>query len=66
MIQRYLNPKDAAKYLGVSVIFLARARSEGVIGNRTPGPPYSKIGKCVRYRLDDLDQWMAEHRREHA
>jgi hypothetical protein len=27
------------------------------------GPPFTKIGRCVRYHVDDLEQWAAERRR---
>jgi predicted DNA-binding transcriptional regulator AlpA len=26
------------------------------------GPPYFKIGRAVRYNLQDLREWMAKHR----
>lgn len=44
-----LNTKQAAEYLGISPGTLAVWRCE----KRYP-LPYRKIGKCVRYSLDDL------------
>ncbi len=32
--------------------------------NRTPGPPFLKIGRKVLYLADDLDAWLLEHRHE--
>lgn len=57
-MQRYLTPAQAADYIGASVSYLAKARSEGNRDGHTPGPPYSKIGKVVRYDLEDLDDWI--------
>jgi len=42
-VDRLLHPKEAAKILGVSVSWLAKARLRG------DGPAYTKIGRAVRY-----------------
>ena len=55
--QRYLNTKQAARYLGVSPKKLHRLRTEG------GGPAYYKFGKSVRYRREDLDEWAGTRRR---
>jgi len=36
---------------------------DGDRGNRTPGPPFIKIGRSVRYLVSDLDEWLEQHRR---
>ena len=59
---RTLNEKQAAKYIGMSRSFLAQNRMEGDLENRTPGPPYLKIGKTIRYLIEDLDAWLLKHR----
>jgi len=42
-----IDEKDAARYVGMSVSFLRRARCEGAPGNRTPGrEPDYKIGRA--------------------
>jgi excisionase family DNA binding protein len=46
------NTKQAAGYLNLSQRYLEKLR---VSGN---GPPFSKIGKCVRYRTSDLDEFI--------
>ena len=53
-----LSEADAARYLGVSRAFLrqGRARTKG------SGPPYCRFGRAVRYRVMDLDAWIAAHR----
>lgn len=45
----------AAKYLGVSVAWLKKARCEGT------GPRYVKIGRAVVYRIADLDAFLDAH-----
>ena len=63
---RLLTDPDAAKYIGMSVAFLRRSRSEGRRANHTPGPPFIKIGRAIRYTVADLDAWLEKHRREVA
>lgn len=58
-----VTEKDAAQYIGMSVAFLRKSRMEGRRKNRTPGPPYLRLGrKSIRYSLRDLDAWLLEHR----
>jgi len=49
---------EAAHYIGMSRSFLAQARMEGNRVNRTPAPPFIKIGRSVRYLRADLDTWL--------
>jgi predicted DNA-binding transcriptional regulator AlpA len=49
--ERLLTTVETAKFLGVSESWLAKARMRG------DGPPYVKIGRCVRYELSALIQW---------
>ena len=58
-----LNEKDAARYICMSRPYLRKCRCEGNVGNRTPGPPYVKLGRAVRYRVADLDEWLLANRR---
>jgi excisionase family DNA binding protein len=52
-----LTPDDAAAYLGaLPVRTLERWRYAGT------GPAFVRVGKHVRYRLADLDAWIAERR----
>ncbi|PIU25965.1 MAG: DNA-binding protein [Candidatus Aquicultor secundus] len=59
-----VNEKDAAKYIGMSVSFLRQARCDGPTANRTPGPVFLRLGRAIRYRTEDLDKWLEEHRCE--
>jgi predicted DNA-binding transcriptional regulator AlpA len=57
-----LTEDAAAKRIGMSVAFLRMARLRGVVGGRTPSPPYLKLGRSVRYDCADLDRWLSERR----
>lgn len=48
----YLNPKQAAEYLGSSPSTLAKLRLYG------GGPTFYRIGRAVRYAKADLDEFM--------
>jgi hypothetical protein len=49
---RLLTEREAASFLGCSVAFLRRCRLF-----RT-GPVYAKLGRLVRYRLADLEEYV--------
>ena len=51
--ERYYSPKDAAAYLCTSTSTLAKRRLYGT------GPRYCRIGRAIRYRKSDLDEFMA-------
>ncbi len=51
----YLDPRQAAAYCSISVSWLAKLRCHG------GGCPYLKVGKSVRYRKADLDEWLNSH-----
>lgn len=48
-----MTPRDAAVYIGVKINTLAVWR----MTNRY-GLPFVKLGKVVRYRKTDLDEWI--------
>jgi hypothetical protein len=52
-----LRAPQAAAYLSLSVQRLASMRLLG------RGPPYSKAGHTVLYRLSDLEDWLTANRR---
>jgi hypothetical protein len=52
------DEKQAAAWLGVSVVFLRRGRSCGTTGRRTPAPPFVRVGGRVYYRRADLKAWV--------
>ena len=57
-----VDEREAARRIGMSVAFLRADRYRGHVGGRTPGPPFYRVGKAVRYDLGDLDAWLAERR----
>ncbi len=61
---RLMTEKEAAPYIGMSRSFLRQSRMNGKREIRTPGPPYLKIGRKVLYLVEDLDDWLMEHRRD--
>ena len=53
--QVVFNPRETAKYVGVSEPVLRLWRSQG------KGPCYFKAGeKLIRYRRADLDKWIED------
>ena len=52
-----LNPKHAAKYLGISHRTLESMRLKG------GGPVYMKVGRLVRYSRTALDEWLLANAR---
>ena len=49
-----LTEGDAAKYIGMSSKWLSNQRWLGL------GPNYLRIGRCIRYRVSELDEFL-EH-----
>ena len=54
-----LDDKQAAEYLTVSPGTLSVWRSTGRYAL-----PFVKVGRMVRYRLSDLDEWLSARSRE--
>jgi excisionase family DNA binding protein len=52
-----LSTEQAAEYCGVSPRTLEKHRSRG------GGPVFVKLGGLVRYKVEDLDAWIAGGRR---
>lgn len=49
-----MNEHEAAEYIGCSVSWLRNYR-------RSPAtPPFTKIGKNVRYQIRTLDEWLTQ------
>ena len=61
--KRAISDLEAARYLGVSASLLRKMRCYGNRPGRTPGPPYFKIGRSVRYLIEDLDQYIETSKR---
>jgi len=52
-----LEPKEAAAFLKVSLSWLAKARATN------DGPPFVRIGRCVRYSKAALLHWIKSRER---
>lgn len=61
--KRAYSEIEASEYISMSRSFLRQARMEGNRENRTPAPPFIKIGRSVRYIKDDLDNWLNRFQR---
>ena len=57
-----IDEGPAADYIDMSMSFLRAGRLHGITGNRTPSPPFLKLGRCIKYDTRDLDQWLAARR----
>lgn len=58
MEKRVLTEIETAAYIGMSRSYLRQSRMEGNRPNRTPAPPFIRIGRSVRYLKEDLDLWL--------
>ena len=53
MQYKIMNKKEVAEYLKMSIPSIDRfMKSEGL--------PYSKVGKCVRYVEESIDEWLVK------
>ena len=48
-----LTETEAAKYIGMSRGFLAQDRMNGHRKHRTPGPPFIRISRSIRYLQEE-------------
>ena len=55
-----LTPPEAARYIGLAVATLAKARCWG------GGPFFIKLGRRVGYRRQDLDAWLSARRAQNT
>lgn len=58
MEKRAFTEIETAEYIGMSRSYLRQSRMEGHRENRTPAPPFIKIGRSIRYLKEDLDNWL--------
>ncbi len=61
-MKKAVDESEAAPYIGMSRSFLRISRMDGNRTGRTPGPPFIKIGRSVRYLVSDLDHFLEENR----
>jgi predicted DNA-binding transcriptional regulator AlpA len=56
--KRVFTEIETAAYLSMSRSYLRQSRMEGQRTNRTPAPPFIRIGRSIRYLKEDLDRWL--------
>lgn len=54
MSSRLMTSREVAEYLRISESLINSYRADGI------GPVYIKMGKLVRYRLEDVEEWMSK------
>lgn len=57
-LPRLLTQRDLAAYIGKSTAWCERARWAG------EGPRFVKLGRHVRYRAEDVQDWLDAHVRQ--
>ena len=55
---KLLTVPELSEYLGIAIETLKKYRMRGT------GPKFIKLGRLVRYRLSDVDEWVAEITKE--
>jgi predicted DNA-binding transcriptional regulator AlpA len=55
---RYVRTPEAAAHIGLATVTLEKDRVSGRMGL-----PFIKIGRVVLYDLNEIDGWLAKHRR---
>ncbi len=60
--QRLLTAAQAAEYLGLSKSTLAHQRKTGPLDGHIRFVPYIKLGRNIRYDLDDLNKYIKVNR----
>jgi predicted DNA-binding transcriptional regulator AlpA len=55
---RSYTEQQASAYIGMSRSYLRQARMDGKRENRKAAPRFIKIGRSVRYLIEDLDGWL--------
>ena len=56
--ERLLSPEDLAEYLGVPLKTVYRWRYRG------EGPASYRVGRHVRYKLEDVEVWLQSRREQ--
>ena len=59
MNQEYLNTKQIAQLLGLSVSTVKRLRKSFT------GPPYTRVGRQIRYFTPNVRDWMVANQNRH-
>ena len=66
VVKRLMTEQETSEYICMSRSFLRQSRMEGHRENRTPAPPFIKIGRSIRYMREDLDAWLDSFQRHNS
>ena len=58
--RRLLRPDELASFLGIPLATIYQWRSRG------NGPCGIRVGRHVRYRIEDVERWLDEQRDRHT
>lgn len=61
--QPLLKSKEVANFLSISEELLRKSRSTGYLLGR-PAPTHCKLGRSVRYKIEDIEAWVDSSRVE--
>ena len=61
--RKCLVERQAADYLGYRPATLRQSRWSGKLAG-APAPPAIRLGRSIRYRVEDLDAWLEQHAEE--
>lgn len=61
--QPLLRSKEVANLLSISEELLRKSRSTGYLLGR-PAPTHCKLGRSVRYKMEDIESWIDSSRVE--
>ena len=61
--KRALTDKEASLYIGMGVSWLRHGRVTGDRFDRIHYPQFIKIGRSVRYLIEDLDRWFEQFKK---
>ncbi|MGM0988501.1 MAG: helix-turn-helix domain-containing protein [Pseudomonadota bacterium] len=56
---RVLTEREAADFLGLQPATLRQSRWTGQLAG-VKAPPFIRMGRNIRYRAEDLDEWLAQ------
>lgn len=63
-LQWLVTEEEAAELLSVSRQFLRKSRIEGNRSGHADGPPYVRVGRCIRYDVNDLKTWIERNKHQ--
>lgn len=61
--KKVLNDREASAYIGMSISWLRHGRIAGYRLDDLPYPQFIKIGRSVRYLIEDLDCWLEKFKK---